>query len=157
MISPGCSCTSWPTDIIINFSAVTRIREIAAVWKAAVEEGLYDEVLYCHGIRKPAYAKNNPQEYFAELSEAWFGVNDFFPFVRAEVISTHDSARAPGAVTETLGPISREPPKSPKSRLYSNRPKPPPARSVQHKTPRGDDFDNHCISAGKSVIAASRL
>jgi hypothetical protein len=63
--------------------------EIAAVWKAAVEEGLYDEVLYCHGIRKPAYAKNNPQEYFAELSEAWFGVNDFFPFVRAEVLA-HD-------------------------------------------------------------------
>ena len=63
--------------------------EIAATWKAAVDAGLYDEVLHCRGSRRPAYAKNNPQEYFAELSEAWFGVNDFYPFVRAEVME-HD-------------------------------------------------------------------
>lgn len=63
--------------------------EIAAAWKAAVDAGLYDEVLHCRGSRRPAYAKNNPQEYFAELSEAWFGVNDFYPFVRAEVME-HD-------------------------------------------------------------------
>jgi hypothetical protein len=28
---------------------------------------------------------NNDQEYFAELSEAYFGTNDIYPFVRAEV------------------------------------------------------------------------
>jgi hypothetical protein len=67
--------------------------EIAAAWKAAMEQGLYDEVLHCRGSRRPAYAKNNPQEYFAELSEAWFGVNDFYPFVRAEV-REHDPKAA---------------------------------------------------------------
>lgn len=30
-------------------------------------------------------ALTNPPEYFAELSESWFGTNDFYPFVRAEV------------------------------------------------------------------------
>ncbi len=35
------------------------------------------------------YALNNDQEYFAELSEAFFGVNDFYPFVKAEVMQ-HD-------------------------------------------------------------------
>ena len=40
-----------------------------------------------------AYAANNPQEYFAELSEAWFGANDFYPFVRAEVLE-HDPEAA---------------------------------------------------------------
>ena len=36
-----------------------------------------------------AYALNNPQEYFAESTEAYFGVNDFYPFVRAE-LKEHD-------------------------------------------------------------------
>ena len=31
----------------------------------------------------------DPMEYFAELSEAYFGTNDFFPFVRAE-LKNHD-------------------------------------------------------------------
>lgn len=35
------------------------------------------------------YALNNSQEYFAETSEAYFGTNDFFPFVRAE-LKEHD-------------------------------------------------------------------
>jgi hypothetical protein len=28
---------------------------------------------------------NNEKEYFAESTEAFFGVNDFYPFVRAEL------------------------------------------------------------------------
>jgi hypothetical protein len=31
----------------------------------------------------------NPKEYFAELSEAYFGKNDFYPFVRGE-LKVHD-------------------------------------------------------------------
>jgi hypothetical protein len=46
-------------------------------------------VLYFPGETKRAYAMNNDQEYFAELSEAYFGTNDFYPFVRAE-IKEHD-------------------------------------------------------------------
>lgn len=36
-----------------------------------------------------AYALTNPQEYFAELSEAYFSKNDFFPFDR-EQLRAHD-------------------------------------------------------------------
>jgi hypothetical protein len=28
---------------------------------------------------------NNTKEYFAETTEAFFGTNDFYPFVRAEL------------------------------------------------------------------------
>ena len=31
----------------------------------------------------------NAKEYFAEASEAYFGTNDFYPFVRAE-LKKHD-------------------------------------------------------------------
>ena len=43
----------------------------------------------------------NDQEYFAELSEAFFGTNDFYPFVRAE-LREHD-AEAYRAVKELWG------------------------------------------------------
>ena len=51
----------------------------------ATENGRYAEVLYAPGGRKRAYALNNVMEYFAEGSEAYWGVNDFYPFVRAEL------------------------------------------------------------------------
>jgi hypothetical protein len=60
--------------------------EIAAAHRRAVQSKRYESVLYCDGKKKAAYAAKNPMEYFAELSEAWFGVNDFYPFVRAEVL-----------------------------------------------------------------------
>ena len=31
------------------------------------------------------YALTNHKEFFAEMTEAYFGVNDFFPFNRAEL------------------------------------------------------------------------
>ncbi|MFH1718606.1 MAG: hypothetical protein ABIF19_14725 [Planctomycetota bacterium] len=34
-------------------------------------------------------AKESYQEYFAECSEAFFGTNDFYPFVRSE-LKQHD-------------------------------------------------------------------
>jgi len=63
--------------------------EIKAAYDHAVQGGTYESVLYCHGEMQRAYALNSDQEYFAELSEAFFGVNDFYPFVRAEV-QEHD-------------------------------------------------------------------
>lgn len=63
--------------------------EIAAMYAKAIERGAYESVLHWDGKQVRAYAANNPQEYFAELTEAWFGANDFYPFVRAEVVK-HD-------------------------------------------------------------------
>jgi hypothetical protein len=67
--------------------------EIAAAHRRAVERKSYESVLHYDGKMVRAYAANNPQEYFAELTEAWFGTNDFYPFVRAEVIQ-HDPEAA---------------------------------------------------------------
>ena len=63
--------------------------EVKQAYEAAVKSGKYEKVLHYDGKTVKAYALNNPQEYFAELSEAYFGVNDFYPFVRAE-LKVHD-------------------------------------------------------------------
>jgi len=49
-------------------------------WDNANREGLYQSVSYVHGGLKRAYALTNRDEFFAELSEAYFGQNDYFPF-----------------------------------------------------------------------------
>jgi hypothetical protein len=59
--------------------------EIAGAYQAAKESKKYEGVLRISGQVEKAYAMNNDQEYFAELSEAYFGTNDYYPFVRAEV------------------------------------------------------------------------
>ncbi len=60
--------------------------DIREAYKRAVESKSYESVLHYTGGEKRAYALNNDQEYFAELTEAFFGQNDFYPFVRAEVM-----------------------------------------------------------------------
>ncbi|HVX10079.1 MAG TPA: hypothetical protein VHC22_02650 [Pirellulales bacterium] len=45
----------------------------------------YESVLHINGRHERHYALTNPQEYFAESSEACFGTNDFYPFVRSEL------------------------------------------------------------------------
>ena len=49
---------------------------------------LVDDVLYT-GRTVKHYALTTPMEYFAESTEAYLGVNDFYPFVRAE-LKEHD-------------------------------------------------------------------
>jgi len=63
-------------------------KAIVTAYKAALEKGLYQKVL--HSKRRgathvKAYAATRMEEYFSETTEAYFGVNDFYPFVRAEL------------------------------------------------------------------------
>lgn len=62
---------------------------LAAAYRRAVDSGDYDRVLHWDGETVRAYALQNGSEYFAELTEALFGTNDFHPFVRAE-LQHHD-------------------------------------------------------------------
>ncbi len=62
-----------------------RNRELREAFLAAKEGGAYESVLHINGQNRRAYAMNNVQEYFAETAEAFFGTNDFYPFVRAEL------------------------------------------------------------------------
>ncbi len=66
---------------------------IREAFEAARESGAYEEVLRYDGSTQRHYALSNEQEYFAEACEAWFGTNDFYPFVRAE-LARHDPAAA---------------------------------------------------------------
>lgn len=59
---------------------------IKAAWERAKESGLYDDVLHISGERRKHYALGNQKEFFAEMTETYFGTNDFYPFVRAELM-----------------------------------------------------------------------
>jgi hypothetical protein len=58
---------------------------IVAAYQKAMDAGLYAKVMFWDGRERDGYARTNPMEYFAELSEAYFGCNDMFPFVRGEL------------------------------------------------------------------------
>jgi hypothetical protein len=47
--------------------------------------GRGEKTLLYNGRRVKHYALTNHKEFFAEMTEAYFGVNDFFPFNRAEL------------------------------------------------------------------------
>lgn len=59
--------------------------EVRKAFERVKSANAYDSVLRIQGRRGPHYALTNPQEYFAESSEAYFGTNDFYPFVRSEL------------------------------------------------------------------------
>lgn len=63
--------------------------DIEAAWHSAMERHLYDQVLQFDGRQVKHYATTNHREYFAESTEAYFYRNDFYPFVRGELLQ-HD-------------------------------------------------------------------
>ena len=65
---------------------------IKAAYQNALAQKLYESVDYVRGGKKRAYALTDAREYFAELSEAYFGRNDHYPFRRADLM-THDPMR----------------------------------------------------------------
>ncbi len=64
---------------------------IDATYRHAMAGGLYRGVKRYDGSVADAYAASNAVEYFAELSEAYFSRNDFFPFTRAD-LAAYDPA-----------------------------------------------------------------
>jgi hypothetical protein len=63
--------------------------EVKACYDQAVAAKSYESVLHWDGRKVRHYALTNDKEYFAEATEAYFGTNDFYPFVRAE-LKKHD-------------------------------------------------------------------
>lgn len=67
--------------------------EIAAAFEKAKMQGKYDNVERRFGdgrnSKEKAYAMTNPMEYFAEVTEAYFSTNDFYPFTRKQ-LEKHD-------------------------------------------------------------------
>ena len=60
--------------------------EIKSAYQKAVASKKYESVLHVNGQHVKAYALNNDQEFFAELTEAFFDTNDMYPFVRGEIM-----------------------------------------------------------------------
>lgn len=50
--------------------------------------GKFEMVPYASGHKRPHYGLMNPMEYFAEMSEAFFVSNDFYPFNRSELAAS---------------------------------------------------------------------
>jgi len=67
--------------------------EIAAAFAKAKMQGKYDNVERRFGdgrtSKEKAYAMTSPMEYFAEVTEAYFSNNDFYPFTRQQ-LEEHD-------------------------------------------------------------------
>jgi hypothetical protein len=68
-------------DQVVGF-AEPRVR---AAWESFRDSGKYATVLTSQGRKRPHYGLTDPKEYFAEMTEAYFGSNDFFPFVSGEL------------------------------------------------------------------------
>ena len=64
-------------------------KAVLDAYKKAKAKGTYKKVLLYSGQTVKHYGLTNQMEYFAECTEAYLGVNDFYPFVRAE-LNEHD-------------------------------------------------------------------
>lgn len=67
--------------------------KIQAAYQTAMDSGLYKNVLHFNGrfeTKERAYAAQDNVEYFGELTEAYFGRNDFYPYNRKDLLK-HDS------------------------------------------------------------------
>jgi len=60
--------------------------EVKAAYERFRESGKYKNVLHINGKKTKHYALTNEKEFFAEMTEVYFGHNDFYPFNRAELM-----------------------------------------------------------------------
>jgi hypothetical protein len=93
--------------------------EILTAWKQFKQSARYEAVLQIDGRLEKHYGLTNPKEFFAEMSEAYFGMNDFFPFNRAELKRAEPELFA--LLLKIWGPLPSpitcpEPPATPVSR-----------------------------------------
>jgi len=69
-------------DQVLSFNN----KEIKACFDKAIKNGKYGKVKHISGREVKHYSATNHKEYWSEACEAYFGTNDFFPFVRAEIL-----------------------------------------------------------------------
>ncbi len=62
--------------------------KIKQAFDAYKKSGRGDATLLFSGDRVKHYALTDQKEFFAEMTEAYFGCNDFYPFTRAELKSS---------------------------------------------------------------------
>ncbi len=68
-------------DQVLNFDN----KEIKGLYESALKSERYGKVKHISGRMVKHYGSTDHKEYLSEAAEAYFGVNDFFPFNRAEL------------------------------------------------------------------------
>lgn len=68
-------------DQIIGFDEP----RVTAAWKKFRDSGKYKSVLTVSGKMHEHYGLTDEKEFFAEMTECYFGQNDFYPFVAGEL------------------------------------------------------------------------
>jgi hypothetical protein len=78
---------------------------IEAAYARVKASGQYESVPHIQGGMHAHYALTDPRELFAEMTECYFGTNDFWPFVRAELERADPETYA--LLAEIWGPLPR--------------------------------------------------
>ncbi|MEP4078264.1 metallopeptidase [Haloferula sp.] len=60
-------------------------KEVHQAWVKFCESKKYEEVRHISGRMRPHYALTNQKEFFSEMTEAYFGMNDFYPYHRDDL------------------------------------------------------------------------
>lgn len=76
---------------------------ILSAWEAFKADGRAQTTLLFDGSRTKHYGLTDQKEFFAEMTEAYFGSNDFQPFNRAELKTDHPAIYA--LLTDIWGPL----------------------------------------------------
>ena len=76
---------------------------ILAAWKAFKADARGQSTLLFDGSRTKHYGLTDQKEFFAEMTEAYFGSNDFQPFNRAELKTDHPAIFT--LLTDIWGPV----------------------------------------------------
>jgi len=58
---------------------------IKEAWQKMIDDGKYVKTLHIDGYETKHYALTDHKEFFAEFTESFFGMNDFYPFNRGEL------------------------------------------------------------------------
>ena len=77
---------------------------VKAAWKKFCDSGKYKSVLTSPGHMREHYGLTNQMEFFSEMTEAYFGSNDFYPFVAGEL--KRDEPEIYALMSEIWGPLA---------------------------------------------------
>jgi len=87
---------------------------VIAVWKKFRDSGKYKSVLTTSGKMREHYGLTDPKEFFAEMTECYFGWNDFYPFVTGELKQAEPETFA--LLADIWGPLPGSAPLKPESK-----------------------------------------
>ena len=76
---------------------------IVAAYEKFRDSGKYQSVITSPGGKRRHYALTNEKEFFSEMTECYFGANDFYPFVAGELLEAEPDICA--LLREIWGPL----------------------------------------------------